>query len=332
MLADRRKRKDADSAHMSAQGARVRVVVINYSGADLTANCIGSLSRQNWAPVDIVVVDDCSPTKDWQNLQQHLPKGIVLCRTECSSGYARSINVGARLADFPAADFVLAMNNDVILPDRDTILKLVEALQEDARRVAASPLIRHVGANKHPEMAVQVRRVPSFSTLLIAHSAGLRRLPFFRSLLDHYTYADARPYKSGQTVDCESINGALFLIRADFLRQIGYLDEHTFLYMEELILGAQIKRAGRTACLVGSTTIEHLQGAATQSTPSQFRLRMFREQTRSELHYLRCYLAGNLLRRLVLVCVRLGDAIGKVIYHQFRRLPRIKFEHILRRV
>ncbi len=315
---------------MNVQGARVRVVVVNYNGADLTANCIASLSRQTWAPLDIVVVDDCSPTEDWEELQRSVPGGSGLRRTAHSSGYAGSINLGARLTDLPAADYILAMNNDVVLPDPDTIATLVQALQEDARRVAASPLIRHVGVHVDPKAAVQVRRVPGFSTLLIVHSGVLRRLPFFRKLMNHYTYADVRPYKLGETVNCESINGALFLIQADFLRQIGYLDEHTFLYMEELILGAQIKRAGRIACLVASTTIEHLQGSATQSTPSQFRLRMFREQTRSELHYLRCYLAANRLRRLVLVCVRLGDAIGKLIYQQFRRLSRSKFEHMPR--
>lgn len=308
---------------MTAPDTRVRIVIINYNGADLTANCIASLSGQSWSPFDIVVVDDHSPVGDWEKLRRTVPGNVVLHRTEHSSGYAQSINLGARLNDLPSAEFTLAMNNDVILPDRDTIRKLVEALQQDDRRVAASPLIRHVGVHTCPEAAVQVRRVPDFSTLLIAHSGTLRRIPFLKRVVERYTYAEARPYKSGEIVNCESINGALFLLRTDFLREIGYLDEHTFLYMEELILGAQIKQSGRTACLVASTTVDHLQGSSTLSTPSKFRLRMFLVQARSELHYLRRYLAGGTMQQIAFFCVRFGDVIGKLLYHQFRRISRI---------
>jgi GT2 family glycosyltransferase len=306
---------------MDVEPSRVRAVVINYNGAGLTANCVASLSRQTWTPLDIVVVDAHSRDSDWEELRRLLPEHIVLHRIERSCGYARSINIGARLKTLPRPGFTLAMNNDVILPDHGTIRKLVEALQQDPLRVAASPLIRHVGVHLHPEAAVQVRRVPDFNTLLIAHSGALRRLPFFRRMSDQYTYAEARPYLISEVFDCETINGALFLLRTEFLCDIGYLDEHTFLFMEELILGAQTKRCGRTACLVTSVTVDHLQGAATLSTPRTFRLRMFLEQTRSEIYYVRQYLSGGVLQQALLVFVRMGDALGKIVCQCWYALP-----------
>src|SRR5205807_2596006 len=101
-------KKIGGSTHMTTPGPRVRVVVINYNGAELTAACVASLSEQNWSPLDIVVVDAHSPDKDWEKLQKIVPCNVVLHRTEQSSGYARSINLGARLKDLPPAEFTLA--------------------------------------------------------------------------------------------------------------------------------------------------------------------------------------------------------------------------------
>jgi GT2 family glycosyltransferase len=297
---------------------RVRVVIVNYNGAAMTAKCLVSLARQSYEPLDVVVVDAHSDWGDWEHLQAVAPKHVVLHREAQRAGYSRCINAGARLQGMPPAEFVLAMNNDVLLPDPDTIRCLVNALEADPRRVAASPLIRNPASVKPPEALVQVRRVPDFKTLLIAHSCWLRRLPMFRGICDWYVYGDVSPYPLGRVVDCETINGACFLVRTDFLESIGYLDEGTFLYMEELVLGAQIKQTGCTACLVTSTSVDHLQGASTGLGSGRFSWPMWWTQVRSEFHYVRRYLAKGAGHQSVLACVRLTDAAGKLLQQIFR--------------
>jgi len=291
---------------------RVRAVIVNHNGAAITAGCLASLAAQSYAPLDVLVVDDCSTPAEWTLLQQLKPRHVVALRQSKPRGYAASLNLGMRSTELPPAAFMLAMNNDISLPDTETVRKLADALQENPRRVAASPLVCHVGVVLQPETAIQVRRVPDFKTVLVAHSCWLRRLPRFRGLCKRYTYDDCRPYQLGLRLDCETINGALFLVWTSFLESIGFLDENTFLYMEEQILGAQIKRSNHTACLVTSTYVDHLQGTSTGLRSGAFRPLMWLHQVRSELWYLRAYLASGPMHRGFFLLVRAVDFVAKL--------------------
>jgi GT2 family glycosyltransferase len=93
-------------------------------------------------------------------------------------------------------------------------------------------------------------------------------------------------------LDCESINGSCFVARLDFLDAIGYLDEGTFLYLEELILGRQIRDRNHTACLVTSVRVLHNQGATTGHGGRRVRLSALRWTIASEVHYSRKYLSA----------------------------------------
>ena len=85
--------------------------------------------------------------------------------------------------------------------------------------------------------------MPGYWALLVAHSCWLRRTAFGRRIHRWYLYLDRIPFPLGVTIECETINGACFMISKPFLDAIGYMDERTFLYMEELTLGANIRVA-----------------------------------------------------------------------------------------
>jgi GT2 family glycosyltransferase len=272
--------------------------------------------------LEIVVVDDDSGPQHCERLQAVLPSGIRVYWAKQRGGYARSINLGAAFPGFEEIEFLLAMNNDILLPDTEMVAKLARALHGDSRRVAASPMIRDSRSKTELSNSGQVCRVPSFTDLLVTRSSLLARLPLFKAIVDRNSYADIKPYKPNAVIDCETINGATFLIKADFLREIGYLDEHTFLYIEELTLGARIKNRNATACLVTSTVVDHLQGCSTGATPVAFRPKMFIIHTRSELHYVRRYLNAGLFLQALFVVVRFHDGVGKAVVHLVRQIAR----------
>jgi len=163
-----------------------------------------------------------------------------------------------------------------------------------------------------------VRRVPNFAMTLVSSSWWLRRLPGLAQISNRYVYDDARPYPLNQEFDCESINGSCFVIRADFLEEIGYLDQGTFLYYEEIILGKQIKDRKRKACLVTSTVIRHYQGATSGHRRGNIQLSTSIEMIRSEVYYCRKYLRSPRLLLVVLISVRVVDIIGKLAYQWFQ--------------
>jgi GT2 family glycosyltransferase len=288
-----------------------RVVILNYNNSDMTCACVRSVLGQSYRPLEVVVVDNHSTQIDYDNLIRLLPKEVKIVRTISNLGYSGGNNVGVKIIFDGCPEYIMISKNDVLFLDERTCEKLVEALENDPSRVACSPLVDVPDDALPPETTVQVRRIPNFYQLLVVHSCWLRRLPWLKHILDWYTYSDSRPYPRGRELDCESINGSCFIIRRQFLERIGYFDEGTFLYHEEIILGKQIKDLGNKASLVTSTVVLHIQGVTTGHGRSRSKLNMMRHMFNSELHFCRKYLKISRIAEGIYCLIRGVDILVK---------------------
>jgi GT2 family glycosyltransferase len=284
----------------------IAVIVLNYNNAQLTFNCVRSLLKQDYPTYRVLVVDNHSAPADRNMLTAGLPKEVALLTSRWNHGFSSGLNIGFRAA-MDVSEIMVAVNNDVIVTDRNTLRCLSAALQRDPDAVAVSPLVQD-HRRTDPRLHTQVRRVPDFAALVVAHSPLAALVPRFRELKKWYTYGDVRPWPAARDIACETINGSCFAIRSDFLGAIGCLDEGTFLYMEEIILGAQIKRCRKHALLCTRTTVDHAQGATTGMTYERFSLRRYCQQVRSELYYARRYLGIGLFGLALMTAVRSVDA------------------------
>lgn len=280
---------------------RLRAIVLNYGRVDLTLRCVESLTRQDFdGPLDIVVVDNGSPGDDALTLRVRLPRSVSLVTSPRNIGYAAGNNLGIRWNGAPRPDVVLIVNNDVELVDEKTCAKLVSALTACLGRAAVSPLVEDRDCRVSPHETTQVHRLPDFATVVILSSFLLRILPPFQGRFKRFTYAELLPFPLGVTLDTETVNGACFLARQGFLEEIGGLDEGTFLFFEEIVLGAQMKRLGYNGALATTATVRHEQGAATGTGGSRYRPAMGLEMYRSLRHYCRSYLGTRAPGRFAL--------------------------------
>ena len=232
---------------------KVRVVILNYNQPSITAECVNKVLLQNYDLLEVVVVDNASRPENYKALEALLPENVTLIGNPANTGYAAGNNVGARfIGKCPKPSFIMILNNDAFLKDELTIQKLINVFSYDKGRVAVSPLVYNPESVKQ---AAQVRRDVDYLSCVVSGSWWLRRLPFFKRIDALHVYADVRPYAADREYDCDSINGACFMIRADFLQEIGYFDEGTFLYFEELVLGRQIKNSGKKCCLVAKSGV-----------------------------------------------------------------------------
>ena len=295
---------------------RVRVVILNYNQPRVTLECVKSVLSQTYRCMDVVVVDNASARELYAPLKEDLPGNVRLLRNETNLGYSAGNNVGARaFGDLPAAAFTMILNNDVVLKDPETVARLVATLKADPETVAVSPLVNTVWAEMAPEEQIQVRRDADFLTCIVSGSWWMRRLPVLRRIAERHVYGDMRPYRRNKDYECDSVNGCCFVIRTDFLEDIGFFDEGTFLGFEEVVLGRQIKQKHKKCCLTTSVVVDHLQGASCgRSGAVSFKI--YKEYTKSHLYYCRKYLKANVLKRFLLVAVRALDFLTKSVYQQ----------------
>lgn len=111
---------------------KVSTIVLNWNNAADTGKCITSLLEQDYKNVDIFVVDNGSTDGSGRVLQRRFGtiSNIKLILLKENTGFAEGNNVGIRRALENAADYVLMLNNDVVVTPH-CIATLVEVAESD---------------------------------------------------------------------------------------------------------------------------------------------------------------------------------------------------------
>ena len=253
----------------------IRAIVLNYNTVDCTLQCVDSLLKQLSAPSHVVVVDNHSEKADFQRLQVNLPLDVTIIRNERNLGYAAGNNRACGvLNDLPNPDAYLFVNSDAIFTQPATLQALEQALVNNPKAVAISPLVHTLSNNLPVRVQIQVRRLVKPAWLVLLHSPVLRRLPGIYERYKQFIYFDLVPYKQG-IYEVDTISGACFLILSSFFDAIKGFDTATFLYLEELILGEQIRRAGYLCLLHGDVIVQHEQGVSSKQSTSRERFQHF---------------------------------------------------------
>jgi GT2 family glycosyltransferase len=118
---------------------RVRVVVVDHDGGDITLECLAALADTDWDPtaLEIVVVDNGSAVSVAARVERDHP-GVRVVRSSTNRGFAGGNNLA--LGDLDAVDFVALVNNDVTV-ERGWLRPLVDCLEHDPQLGAAGPKI-----------------------------------------------------------------------------------------------------------------------------------------------------------------------------------------------
>jgi len=100
----------------------VEVIILNYNGKDLLAECLPSVLSQTYARVRVSVVDDASTDGSVSYLKEVFPSVTIISNSE-RLNFAKSANKGLKMSK---ADFIFVLNNDIIL-EPNCVDELVKA-------------------------------------------------------------------------------------------------------------------------------------------------------------------------------------------------------------
>lgn len=307
--------------------SRVRVIILNYNQPEITLKCVNNVLKQQYYPLDIVVVDNASIEENFLLLKQGVPEGVTLLRNSINSGYAAGNNYGVKNApQLGKPDFILILNNDAFFRNSNAISELVAAIHSNHDFAAVSPIINdcnHAEHDKIPFASPQVRRDADYISCIVSYSWFLRRLPTLKSIYDYHIYQDLIPYDENKIYECESINGCCFMIKIELLEKIGYLDQNTFLYFEEVILGRQLKLISQKCCLITSIVVDHYQGTSTGQKSNSISWKLYKELVKSQVYYVTKYLNVGIYKQLFLILVRLVDFASVFVMHRILSFLRL---------
>jgi GT2 family glycosyltransferase len=225
--------------------SKLSVVLVNYRGWRDTIECVESLRRLDYSPLEIIVVENGSPDESRERLEGL--GDVRLLRLDRNLGFAGGCNVGMRAARETGAEFVWLLNNDTIVESH-----------------AASALVDL--ARRRPEA--------HFFGSLICLAADPLKLWFAGGTFDWRTgtaghlgfMKPVAAFSSPQPVPTSWISACSLLIRASSLETVGYMDEDLFLYAEDLEWQLRSSRVRQVSWIVRECLVHHKVGRSTGST------------------------------------------------------------------
>lgn len=254
----------------------ITFVILHYLAADVTSNCIDSLlSNCGHEDISLVVVDNCSPDGSGASLagkysSENRVHFILLERNE---GFARGNNAGyAYAVENLNPDFVVVMNNDVIIADSNFVKGIADeysrepfaVLGPDIWAVAAgvhqNP-IRLSPLNLHEVRVLRMKMAAKYRFFLYNYLSWNLKLMLGIAKRPGAGESDyARPHEG-----CV-LHGSCLIFSRDFIseRKCAF-NPDTFLYTEEDILHLECSRASLVIRYTPGLKVVHLEDASTKA-------------------------------------------------------------------
>lgn len=107
-------------------------VILHYQVLEETVNCIQEIESKIKNDYKIIVVDNCSPNGSGNKLKNMYKDDpfVKVILSNVNSGFAKGNNLGYRIAKVDNPDYIIVMNNDVIIETENLLQKLNEIYDE----------------------------------------------------------------------------------------------------------------------------------------------------------------------------------------------------------
>lgn len=227
---------------------KIAVVVLNYLNHRDTRECVNSILELKDNISGIVVVDNYSTNQSFDILKETYSreKKIRVIRTARNLGYAKGNNIGINLArKYFKAEFVLVVNNDTVLMDREYVCKMLSAYRKGIGVIGSNVRLKdgHIEKDWYVNVELPGMLKDYFLWLMI----GLGFTTMSR-------YIDNTSDGAGRRL---LMKGSALMLTPDYFRYYDGFYPYTFFYCEESILYLRCLRYGLVQKKVKNTEIYH---------------------------------------------------------------------------
>lgn len=319
---------------------KVSIVILNYKNWQDTLECLDSVLQITYPSYRVIVVDNDSQNGSLEQiekwfvvrgihplhlLQQQSEQGdfdgnpVVLIQSASNGGYSAGNNIGIHWAIRAGDEYILILNNDTLV-EKGFLEPLADFLDTHPDTVMVGPKILDLNGNIDRNCA---RRRFQARDYFFLYSIFGRVFPNSYWYRRHF-YIGEYDFSVPRSVDV--ISGSCMLIRSQFLRETGLLDENTFLFMEEFILCEKIRKCPeKNTYIVPQSVIVHKLGQSVKKRVDlKMLLKMLKVSEDSVCYYLKEYRQYSGLKLWFLMLNPRLLSWARYIYQAMRCLCKIK--------
>lgn len=236
----------------------ISVLIVTWNCRALIGECLDHLFASSiHHPIEVIIVDNASHDATPAFIREQYPQVELIVSGE-NLGFGRGNNLAATRA---SGDYLLLLNPDAYLTDRNALAMLIDVLDSDDRKdvaAVAPALINPDGTHQLGDggHAPTISNIVRHQWLLSRFVPGVRGFYFNRPALFRR-----------ERIAAQWLAATCLLVRRTVFEAVGGFDPAFFLYGEDVDLGVRIYRTGLRQWLLPRAQVVHLQGATQRDDP-----------------------------------------------------------------
>lgn len=271
------------------------IIILNYNTWHESIECIESI-RKYLCDYDykIYLVDNKSPVLPTVEEEKFLCEiqNLILVKSDENRGYSAGNNIGIRMALEDNCDYIMICNSDILFVD-NSIYTMIDYMNQNPNVGITGPQIYNQNDEFQPfYMLIKLTASGKIKNMLL--KTPLKKfMKKFESefILKNELQVPKRVF---------GVSGCCFIMSYECAKFLFPLDERTFLYEEEYIIGVRLENTGIETYIIPNTHIIHAHGASTGGI-SRFSLQCLID---SEQLYLKEYLHTSWIMRKCIIVIR----------------------------
>jgi len=248
----------------------ISIVIVNFNTGGLLLKCVNSIvNNMLHHKYEIILVDNNSSDHSVRLIKNNFPDITVIANRE-NVGFAKANNQGIKIG---RGRYYLLLNPDtVVLPQAiDSIISYLDANRDIG---ILGPKLLRSNLSSQPS----VKNFPSPKGEFLQCIFLDKIIPTFitEKLSDI-------PVDLNKPAEADWVTGACLAIKKQVIEDIGFLDEHFFLYYEEVDFCYRAKKSGWKIFFYPQAKVIHIGGQSTEKNLSSSLI----EGYKSKLYFLK---------------------------------------------
>ncbi len=248
-----------------AHTPKVSIIILTTNALAMTKEQLLDVAKLDVKGIDVecLVVDNGSKDGTEEAIKDYkLPNmKYKFIQSGANLGFAGGNNVGIKDAIERGFDYLILMNNDLILP-KDIVTKLVDFMEESSEAGLASPKMYFAkGYEFHKDRYSETEKGK-----VIWYAGGI--IDKDNVYTSHRGVDEIDVGQFDKTEETDVANGATVIIRKEVFQKIGLLDSSFFLYWEDADFSERAKSAGYKVMYYPGTCMWHKVSASTGGSGS----------------------------------------------------------------
>lgn len=242
---------------------KLSIIIVNYKTREYLRDLLFSI-RQNLGIItnyEVIVIDNASNDGSVEMLNEDF-LDVTLIRSNDNIGFSKGNNLAIRQS---RGEIILLLNPDTLLLPDHKFDEILNRFENDAR-------IGIIGGRVYDKNLEQVSSYghdPTPFTLILHFSFLGKVLARLIPPLRKYRFAnyDRKAFQIEKEVDI--VNGCCLFIRRKTIDEIGILDEHFFIYLEEGDMCVRARNSGWKVMYFPLNTVIHFGQESTKQNRTQ---------------------------------------------------------------